>query len=133
VLQTPPAMLAMLAARGLTPELVMQAAAQQAARLLGSGVRLVAGTDSGVGEGKPHGMLALSLSALVDAGVAPTAALASATSVAAEALGVGDAKGRIAAGFDADLVLVDGDPGSDIAALQHVRQVYVGGELAYSG
>lgn len=131
LLHAPPAMLAMLAARGLTPELVMRLAAEQAARLLAAGVRLISGTDSGVGEAKPHGLLAVSLEALVQGGAEPTAALASATSVAAEVLGVGAAKGRIAADYDADLVLVDGDPTADIADLQRVRRVYVDGEVAW--
>jgi imidazolonepropionase-like amidohydrolase len=58
----------------------------------------------------------------------PTAeALATATSVAADAFGLGNHKGHLRRGFDADLVLVDGDPFADIGALGLVRAVYVGG------
>lgn len=127
---TPPPILAMLEARGLTPETLMRHGAQQAARLVAGGVRVIAGSDSGVGEAKTHGMLPVSLQALVEGGVDPVTVLASATSEAADALGLGADKGRIAAGYDADFVVVDGDPGADIADLQRVRQVYVGGELA---
>ncbi len=64
-------------------------------------------------------------------GPIPPPALASATSVAAEAIGMGRRKGRIAVGYDADLVVVDGDPSVDIVDLQRIRQVYVGGEPAW--
>jgi imidazolonepropionase-like amidohydrolase len=36
----------------------------------------------------------------------------------------------VAAGFDADLLLVDGDPVAGIAVLRNVDAVYVGGQLA---
>ena len=131
VFAPPPAVLAMLADRGLTPELLMQQTKVQAARLLAAGVRVVSGTDAGVGEVKPHGLVAYALEALVAGGADPAPALASATSVAAEAIGMGRRKGRIAIGYDADLVVVDGDPSVDIVDLQRIRQVYVGGEPAW--
>jgi imidazolonepropionase-like amidohydrolase len=46
----------------------------------------------------------------VHRGVCTVDALASATALAATACGVGDRKGRLAADFAADLLLVDGDP-----------------------
>ena len=46
----------------------------------------------------------------VHRGVCTADALASATALAATACGVGDRKGRLAADFAADLLLVDGDP-----------------------
>jgi hypothetical protein len=51
------------------------------------------------------------------------------TSLAAVACGVGDRKGRVAPDFDADLLLVDGDPITDITALRRIAAVYVGGQL----
>lgn len=126
-----PEVAALLEARGLTVELVVLSAKQQAARLHASGVRIVSGSDAGVGEAKPHGIYALSVEALVAGGVTPEDALASATSVAAEAVGVGRRKGRVAVGYDADFVVVDGDPTQNIGDLGRVRQVYVGGELAW--
>jgi imidazolonepropionase-like amidohydrolase len=51
------------------------------------------------------------------------AAIASATSVAADACGLGRCKGTLRAGYDADLVVVDGDPLTDIGALRRVSAV----------
>jgi imidazolonepropionase-like amidohydrolase len=61
--------------------------------------------------------------------VSATDVLASATSVAADVCGVGDRKGRVAAGYDADLLLVGGDPVADLAVLRNVDAVYLGGRL----
>jgi imidazolonepropionase-like amidohydrolase len=65
--------------------------------------------------------------ALASGGITPTDALITATSAAAAACGVADRKGRVAPGFDADLVVVDGDPSTDITALRRVRAVYARG------
>ena len=54
---------------------------------------------------------------LVKAGMTPTQALASATTIPAELLGVGDRLGRIAPGYLADIVAVDGDPTTNVTAL----------------
>ncbi len=56
-------------------------------------------------------------------------ALRMVTSVAAEVIGLGHRKGRIAPGFDADILVVDGDPVADLAALHRIRAVYAGGTL----
>jgi imidazolonepropionase-like amidohydrolase len=49
------------------------------------------------------------------------------TSRAAQACGLGHRKGRIAAGFDADILAIDGNPLEDLAAIQRLRAVYTGG------
>ncbi|MGW4946465.1 amidohydrolase family protein [Actinoplanes sp. NPDC004185] len=122
----PPAVLAMAERAGLT-----QAGLQNGvARLYRAGVRLVAGSDAGIGPAKPHGILPVTVAEYVDSGVDPAAALAAATSVAAEVCGLGERKGRIRLGFDADLLLVDGDPTRDIATLARPRVVYLAGEPA---
>jgi imidazolonepropionase-like amidohydrolase len=51
---------------------------------------------------------------LVKAGMTPTQALASATTIPAELLGIGDRLGRIATGYLADLVAVEGDPATSV-------------------
>ena len=57
-------------------------------------------------------------------------ALASATALAAKACGVADRKGRLVADFDADLLLVEGDPLTDITALRNPAAVYLRGHRA---
>jgi imidazolonepropionase-like amidohydrolase len=61
------------------------------------------------------------------AGATPLEALRASTSLAATACRVGDRKGRIAPGFDADLVAVDGDPLTDVSALHDVAAVFRAG------
>src|SRR5258708_13815122 len=53
----------------------------------------------------------------------PMAAIVSATSLAAESLGLGDTVGSIAPGYRADLIAIDADPLKDIGALSHVAFV----------
>ncbi|SDC73778.1 Imidazolonepropionase [Geodermatophilus telluris] len=97
------------------------------ADLVGLGVTVVAGTDGGVSPGKPHDVLPLGIVALTDRGVALDDALATATTSAAAACGVGGRKGRLARGYDADLLVVRGDPRRDPAALLEVDRVYRAG------
>jgi imidazolonepropionase-like amidohydrolase len=56
----------------------------------------------------------------------PADAIVAGTSGAATLLGLGDV-GRIAAGYRADLVVVDGDPLTDIARLESPAMVIKGG------
>jgi imidazolonepropionase-like amidohydrolase len=60
-------------------------------------------------------------------GFSTVEALRSATATAADVCGVGDRKGRIAAGYDADLLAVQGDPVADIAAVRSVAAVFRAG------
>jgi imidazolonepropionase-like amidohydrolase len=98
-------------------------------RLIEAGAVVVAGTDAGIGPPKPHSPLPHALPQLVEAGMRPADALRAVTSVAAEVCGLASRKGRLAPGFDADLVAVAGDPLTDPAALSEVRAVYLGGRL----
>jgi imidazolonepropionase-like amidohydrolase len=56
-------------------------------------------------------------------------AITSATSLAAESLGLGDRVGTIAKGYEADLIAVDGNPLTDIDALEHVSFVMKSGKV----
>src|SRR5262249_17734607 len=47
-------------------------------------------------------------------GQSPMAALVSANSLAANAIGMGERLGSLAAGYDADIIAIDGDPLADI-------------------
>ncbi|WP_336026504.1 amidohydrolase family protein [Geodermatophilus sp. FMUSA9-8] len=115
----PPRVQALIDRLGLTE----QARAAEAARLHAAGVRLVSGVDSGIAPGKPHGIVARAVAALAAAGVPAADALATATAGAARACGLEHRTGRLAPGLDADLLLVDGDPVRDVAALARVRLV----------
>jgi imidazolonepropionase-like amidohydrolase len=94
------------------------------AELVRAGTVLLAGTDAGIGPSKRHGLVPFGVADLVTAcGMAPADALASATGLAARACGVEGRTGRLAAGLDADLLMVDGDPLADVTALQRPRLV----------
>ncbi|MEA3043465.1 MAG: hypothetical protein QOH47_1303 [Sphingomonadales bacterium] len=100
----------------------------RAARLAhAAGVPVVFGTDAGVYD---HGRNAGEFVELVErAGMSPAEALASATTGAARLLGLENEIGRIAPGFSADLIAVEGDPLADVRALQHVGFVMVRGHV----
>jgi imidazolonepropionase-like amidohydrolase len=94
-----------------------------------AGIPIVCGTDAGIGPGKPHHVLPYGVAMLAGmGGYSPIEALRAATSAAAQACGVGSRKGRIAPGFDADLLAVDGDPLTDLAALRAVKAVFRSGQ-----
>jgi imidazolonepropionase-like amidohydrolase len=82
------------------------------------------GTDSGVG---PHGRNLDELALMAAGGMKPAAVLASATSAAAQVLGLADTTGTIAPGKRADLVIVDGDPYDFSGLKQRIRAVFKDG------
>jgi imidazolonepropionase-like amidohydrolase len=96
-------------------------------RLHELGAPFVAGTDAGIAPVKPHGVLACAPAMLRDIGLGPAESLRAITSVAAGVCGLAHRKGRIAPGYDADLLAIDGDPLADPAALRRVRAVYARG------
>ncbi len=123
---TPPAALvAVMQRTGVTWE----ARQAHAARMHRAGVRLVSGSDGGIGPRKPHGVLPEAVADLVAGGVSAADALAAATWCAAESCGLGTHKGRLRAGYDADLLLVDGNPLDDIGALRRVSGVILNGAI----
>jgi len=95
-------------------------------RMHRAGVRLVTGTDAGIG-GVPHDSAIWGVRAFTRAGLTNAEALRTATSVAAEVCGIADRKGRIAAGLDADILAVGGNVLLDLDALDDVRAVYRAG------
>jgi imidazolonepropionase-like amidohydrolase len=97
-------------------------------RFVARGGRVVYGTDLG-NQGPPPAVDTAELALLVEAGLTPGQALAAATSVAAAHLGLAGT-GRIAPGMRADLLLVEGDPLDDLAALERVLLVTRDGRVA---
>lgn len=91
------------------------------------GLKIIWGTDAVAGA---HGRNVEDLICRVqDGGQPPIEAITSATSLGAEALGMGSRIGTIAPGFEADLIAVDGDPSRDITALRRVVFVMKGGRV----
>ena len=97
-----------------------------ARRAKAMGVTVAFGTDAGVFE---HGRNGSEFALLVNAGMTPTEALASATSVAAKTLGLENEIGRIAVGFSADLVAVNENPLTNIRTLEKAEWVMVRGRI----
>lgn len=91
-----------------------------------SGVRIAFGTDAGV---FPHGRNAGEFALLKAAGFSDREALASATDVAAEVLGLEGEIGRLAPGFAADIIAVDGNPLEDVTVLEQVDWVMARGRV----
>src|SRR5690348_777980 len=96
-------------------------------RLYEAGALMVAGSDAGIAPIKPHDVVRHAPDQLREVGIGQAEALRMVTSLAAEAIGLGHRKGRIAPGFDADILAVDGDPITDPAALHRIRAVYARG------
>jgi imidazolonepropionase-like amidohydrolase len=89
------------------------------------GLKVVFGTDAVAGA---HGRNAEEFVDRVrDGGVDPMAAMVSAQSLGAEALGMAGRIGSIAPGLEADLIALDGDPLKDITAVRRVVFVMKGG------
>ncbi|MET7277136.1 amidohydrolase family protein [Kribbella sp. NPDC005582] len=94
-----------------------------------AGVRVLAGTDA-PNPGLVFGAsLHRELWHLVQAGLTPAEAVIAATAAPAEVFELSD-RGRLAVGARADLLLVDGDPLTDITATQRIRRTWVAGEVA---
>lgn len=127
--KAPPQVRAMMRQRGITPEAVRSLVVGFRGQMYRAGVRFVAGADSGIAPEVAHGLLHRSVSFFVEAGASLATALAAATSVSAQACAVGDRKGRLRQGYDADVLVVEGDLTSDVGALGRVRSVVLGGSV----
>jgi imidazolonepropionase-like amidohydrolase len=89
------------------------------------GLKVVFGTDAVAGA---HGRNAEEfIDRVRDCGVDPMAAMVSANSLGAEAIGLADQIGSITPGLQADIIGLDGDPVKDITAVRRVLFVMKGG------
>ncbi|RSO03257.1 amidohydrolase [Streptomyces sp. WAC 06783] len=109
-------------------ERVVQRAANFA-RMHREGARLVCCSDAGAGPRKPHGVLPYGIIHFGSLGLTHAEALASATSLAAQACGLAHRKGRIAVGYDADLIAVPGNPLQHLETLLDIRTVIRAGTI----
>lgn len=94
-------------------------------RALKANVKIAFGTDAGGFDWKVNP--AKEFSYMVKWGMTPAQAIASATTVAAELMGIQDQVGSIEAGKLADIVAVAGDPLADVSVLEKVDFVMKGG------
>lgn len=93
-----------------------------------AGAPVLMSTDCGI-PNVPHEALAAGMEVLAElGGRTPVEVLRLATSRSAELLGLDD-RGVLAPGRLADIVVVEGDPTRDLAALRRVRYVIKGGEV----
>ncbi|RMF18757.1 MAG: hypothetical protein D6761_01840 [Candidatus Dadabacteria bacterium] len=99
-------------------------------RLWAAGAPIAVGTDSAIAGWIPGASMHQELARLVDAGMPPWAVLQAATSGSAAALRRLD-RGRIAPGYRADLVLVDGDPLREIRDTTQIVAVVRHGKLVH--
>ncbi len=90
-------------------------------------LKLLMGTDATAGA---HGRNAEEIIYRIEkAGQKPLDAIAGSTSLAAEALGLGDEVGTIAPGMQADIIAVEGNPLVDATALRRIAFVMKGGKI----
>jgi imidazolonepropionase-like amidohydrolase len=97
------------------------------ARYVELGGRIAAGTDTAQQFVVPGFSLHRELELYVEGGLTPAQALRAATADAAALLGIAARAGTIDPGKDADMVLLDGDPLTDIRQTRRIRHVVRGG------
>jgi len=122
----PPNITAMLDKLGLRFLDFARSRRAQALRIRDHGIRLVSGLDAGAAPTKRHGFLWLAVTELVEGGFTIEEAVATATSVGADACGV--PAGRLRAGLSADLLVLDGDLQADPTALGRPAAVVLRGQ-----
>jgi len=105
---------------------MMEAERSAFGRALKKNVKIVAGTDIGAFPW-PGSNQAQELHYYVDWGMSPMDAIRSATSGAAQLLGMADRLGTVEAGRFADIIATSDDPSRNIAALDHVGFVMKNG------
>jgi len=97
--------------------------------LVAAGIPIAAGTDAG----NPltlHGpAIYAELEAMQAAGMTPMQVIVSSTAVAAKAMRIDTVTGTIEKGKDADLLILDADPGASVANFRKVHSVMRGGAL----
>ena len=93
------------------------------------GIRVVTGTDTDYGA-RSVTRVSHEVMHLVELGFTPLDAIRSATTTAADLLGIADRTGALRAGLEADLIVVEGNPLEDVRLLQDVTMVVSNGRVA---
>jgi imidazolonepropionase-like amidohydrolase len=94
-------------------------------KLYDAGVPIVAGTDMGF----PGFSVARELEIYVEAGLTPAQALKTGTITPAEVMGLGKQTGSITVGKNADIIVVDGNPLTNISNVRNVKVVIKAGKV----
>jgi imidazolonepropionase-like amidohydrolase len=92
------------------------------------GIRMIPGTDAGAGN-SGFDDFAGALQLYEHLGFDREYVMEMATTTSAEALGIGDTTGQLSPGLSADLLIVDGDPLSDLANLARLQRVVARGHV----
>ena len=93
-----------------------------------AGVTIALGTDTGTNEGQWQGYFEhIELEEMVKSGLTPMQVLVAATSGAARAANVSQQLGSIAPGKQADLLVLNANPLSDIRNTRQIHSVWIGG------
>lgn len=108
-------------------DLVVDAEVRQLRAWIAAGGRVLFGTDLGAVDPDPVEEYIL----MAQAGLGFREILASLTTSPTEEFGEAQRLGRVAAGFAADLVVLEGDPSEDLRALATVRYTLRAGEIIY--
>lgn len=93
------------------------------------GARLAICSDAGIRTGRPHDVLPHGAISFAAMGMSNADALRAVTELPAAACGLATRKGRLAVGYDADIVAFDGHPLVDITALLRPEAVIRAGEV----
>jgi imidazolonepropionase-like amidohydrolase len=108
----------------------LRTAMLNAKKALDAGVNVAFGTDSGANPFRIQGFAEhRELQLLVDAGFTPLEAIHSATEVNAQMLAIANHTGTLAKSKDADILVLDGNPTSDIRNTQKLDMVFHLGRL----
>jgi hypothetical protein len=106
---------------------------QMIPRLAAKDISIGAGTDTPIGWAVPGYSLHNELGILVAAGLSTQAALAAATLIPARFFNLQHQAGRVAEGFQADLLLLDGNPLEAIENTRRIAMVVARGEIVRGG
>jgi len=116
---------------GLPPEVAgemgyhreLEQAIKTMRKMKDAGIRVLPGGDYGFAW-TPHGTNAKDLEYFVDRlGFTAMEAIVSATSQGGQIMGMPDELGQVRAGYLADMILIDGDPATDVTVLQHKERI----------